>query len=336
MASAQYRCEPPCFPDPGQPPQPGVLQKLYLVTGRTASVKAGVYALWNRAGSLSQGVGSGVQVQKYGPHEREAMRAAWHSGCGHSDYDHPADPSLSRGPLQPTPPSSPAVKLWSPSPPPKIAPSGKPSGKQKIKLFPDTTPYASPTSGWVISISSRSPSPTLSPFTLGSVAPTGLKAYSVRLGNRGWVYSDIGDARDKFHLLQLRGQKVEVATKDGFACALAFAERPTPAADSAKGQRRREWAREEGRAWCQRQAAEPVQAAREAAGGARLAACVRCGLEGGAAADPDAEEEGDKGENNDGLTLKERAELAADPNANKEGRLEGGGPGERGEHGERA
>jgi hypothetical protein len=213
----------------------------------------------NTAGVHSQGIGGGVHVQKYGPHECAAMRAAWHSACDRSEHDHPADPALFSAQSLAAPPGP---RLWTPSPAP--TPPRAPAGKCKLELFSDNTPVASPTSGRVITISSRSPSPTTPPFTLGAGPAPGLPAFAVRVGGRGWVFSDAGDARDKFHRLQLRGQKVEVATGNGFTRALAFAEGSPPPSSSAEGERRRRWTQEEKRARAGRLAAAQQEAALEA------------------------------------------------------------------------
>ncbi|KAJ7920733.1 hypothetical protein B0H13DRAFT_1867233 [Mycena leptocephala] len=233
MAAPQYRCEYPFFPDSGQSAVPTAGQKLWLVTGNSKVVQAGAYASWNTAGVHSQGIGGGVHVQKYGPHKRAAMRAAWHSACDHGEHDHPADPVLFSAQ---SPAAPPGLRLWTPSPAP-TSPRA-PAGKRKLKIFSDNTPVAFPTSGRVVMISSRSPSPTTPSFTLGTAPAPGLPAFAVRAGGCGWVFSDAGDARDKFHRLQLRGQKVEAATGNGFTHALAFAEGSSAASSSAKGERR--------------------------------------------------------------------------------------------------
>ncbi|KAJ6592933.1 hypothetical protein B0H19DRAFT_1245730 [Mycena capillaripes] len=241
-----YRCEPPYFSDPGQPATPNASQKLYLVTGEDKE-RAGMYPSWNSAGGNSQGLGA-TFVKRYSARERDQLRAAWHAACNRGEHAHP--PNLALAPLvasqqqNPSSPRTPTLpaRLWTTSPAPN---QPAPTGKRKVKIFSGDTPRAS--SG-AIHLSRCSLSPTPTPFIPGSVPAPGLKVYAVRSPTRGWVFSDAGDAWDRFHCLQRDGQKAEFSTAPGFTRALAFAERETPDPSSDEGRRRRAWTLEESRA----------------------------------------------------------------------------------------
>ncbi|KAJ7459140.1 hypothetical protein B0H11DRAFT_1924473 [Mycena galericulata] len=262
MSQPVYRCELPYYPDPGQPPQPSADQKLYLVTGtgyiNGRPIRAGAYSSWSSSGSIVRSVVTAT-CKGYLPHEREAMEAAWHASCDRGEHDHHARPNVAplSVPLaspRSTPGSTPRPAprfgdtvppyLWSPKAPasPSPAPAAPASGhrkkKEKVKLFDKP-----------IEISSRSPSPGAPPLP-------GAKSYAVRSGARGWVFSDLEEARNKYHSLQTRGRKVQMATATGFTRALAFAESYPPHPDSDEGRVRAQWSEAEARALRQNEAAE--------------------------------------------------------------------------------
>ncbi|KAJ6474086.1 hypothetical protein DFH09DRAFT_1109714 [Mycena vulgaris] len=195
---------------------------------------------------LLQGKSTAV-IKGYTANRRDEMYAAWHAACDRGEHGYPVNPvlaaALSPGPSPPflcTPMAEPLFRFWTPSLVPKTTPRA--DMKPKIPLF-TITPGGAP-----VHISSHSPSLTETDATaVGAMAP-GLKAYGVRSAGAGWVYGDIEDTRRKFHALQAAGQKVEMATANGFTRALAFAERAGPAPGSVEAAQHAAWASDENRA----------------------------------------------------------------------------------------
>ncbi|KAJ7149515.1 hypothetical protein C8R43DRAFT_1128509 [Mycena crocata] len=108
-----YRCEPPFFPDPGQPTQPQPGQKLYLVCGRNLRAP-GVYASWPTAEAEWKSVprDSGSSCKSY--YSLSKLRSAWYARCDCGEHDHPVDPALVN--------AVPLYFISSPSPSPERSP----------------------------------------------------------------------------------------------------------------------------------------------------------------------------------------------------------------------
>ncbi|KAJ7896185.1 hypothetical protein B0H13DRAFT_1885266 [Mycena leptocephala] len=195
-----YRCEPPFYADPGQPPRPLHGQQMYLVCGRNVQAP-GYYVSWSGLPSaeLQYKHNSGATVKGY--HDFQALKAAWYARCDQGEHDHPVDPARSL----PVPQSS--------------TPAPAPLPLASTLVHTPRSPVASSSTLPVYIIDSRSPSPQTpieSPPSYASSPPSsppsgsrswtrepaGLMHYAVRLGREGETYTDASEARDRFLALQ--------------------------------------------------------------------------------------------------------------------------------------
>ncbi|KAJ7761169.1 hypothetical protein DFH07DRAFT_957247 [Mycena maculata] len=181
-----YRCEPPFYPDPDQPPdEPLLRRRLYLVCGRNVK-HPGAYVSWPSAEAEYTGVSSAT-VKAYS--SWSILRSAWYKRCDLGEHNHPVDPHLETRVIQP-----------STSPP--LPPSGLP-----------------PSAPSVVWIESRSPSPETSgtgppPYTLSASA---VPAYMVRVGSEGEIFSDVDEALAVYNDLLKTGRKPRFVVADSIA-----------------------------------------------------------------------------------------------------------------------
>ncbi|KAJ7851006.1 hypothetical protein B0H14DRAFT_3451581 [Mycena olivaceomarginata] len=87
--TSPYRCNPPYYPDPGEPNTLLARRKLYLVCGRRVK-KPGMYTSWASADAQYKHV-PGATVKGY--RDYNELKAAWHSRCDLGEHNHPAAPS---------------------------------------------------------------------------------------------------------------------------------------------------------------------------------------------------------------------------------------------------
>ncbi|KAJ6479766.1 hypothetical protein C8R45DRAFT_1101210 [Mycena sanguinolenta] len=208
-----YRCEPVFHPDPGEPAQPLPGQKMFLVCGKYVQAP-GYYVSWPSADAQYKGV-SGATLKGY--RDFAELRRTWHSRCDLGEHDHPIDPAVlqPRAPLQPPQPpvppvQPPATPVRPPRAlsPPAAAPVWSPPVQSQSVGTPGQFRQAPHVPLYVIE--SRSPSPTHAslppPYNpIPDVSLSGLMCYAVRVGQDGETFTDLLEARDRFHHLQNAG-----------------------------------------------------------------------------------------------------------------------------------
>ncbi|KAF7336029.1 CxC2 domain-containing protein [Mycena sanguinolenta] len=98
-----YRCEPPFYPDPGEPAAPPPHKRVYLVCGGNVENPGG-YLSWVSADSAYKGV-PGATLKRF--NTWEMLRRAWHARCDAGDHPHPAHPMRNTAAESVSPPPSP-------------------------------------------------------------------------------------------------------------------------------------------------------------------------------------------------------------------------------------
>ncbi|KAJ6487489.1 hypothetical protein C8R47DRAFT_1216258 [Mycena vitilis] len=231
-----YRCDPPFYPDPGQPDQPRPGQKMFLVCGR--NVKApGYYVSWPSADLQYKHI-SGATLKGY--YDFPSLRDAWHARCDLGEHAHPQDPAIGAA-------TSAAAATFAAEEPPSLPrtparrAAAAPSLPVGIVYISDSrspspeSPPGAPPSYTSSPAPSRSPSPSPS-------APTGLMCYAVRVGEEAETFTNASEARARFFELQNAGLSPTCISAPSVTRCLAWMARTNLSAEG------RGWEEEENRA----------------------------------------------------------------------------------------
>ncbi|KAJ7438841.1 hypothetical protein B0H11DRAFT_2254346 [Mycena galericulata] len=253
LSMSAYRCEPPFYPDPGQPPEPVAGQRVYLVCGVLVK-HAGVYASWHSAEAEYSGVSNAALK---GFTDWRLLRSAWHARCDLGEHDHPARLTLVDTAPAPVLPAQ-ASPRWTPSQPAatpghiRQAPrtlSPTPVGTQqnprrrapsltqalspaRMPSPPPCTP--SPVQSFVIDSRSASPasdrsaSLALPEYSTDGAGLERLTVYAVRAGTEGEIFTNAQVARTHFLELHRDGRHPRFAVSQSVDRAIAWIEGTAP------------------------------------------------------------------------------------------------------------
>ncbi|KAJ7170316.1 hypothetical protein C8R43DRAFT_1120744 [Mycena crocata] len=249
----------------------------------------GVYGSWLSAQAEWKSVPAHDNATCKGFFSQSKLRSAWHARCDRGEHNHPVDPAIvaqsrpvplyfisSRSPSPArdpppygspppaSPPASPPVSQSSPARPhrPRPAPGSIPSSPSTMRnaraaVAPPPAAPASP------SPPSRARGRVGSRSSTGPTPPVGLKSYAVRVGHEGEIFTDAGEARQRFLALQEQGKSPSLVSSDSVARCMAWLDNtPWEAAGSTQ---LRGWAEEEERARRRRVAAQRQQEAQRVA-----------------------------------------------------------------------